>query len=356
MAIKVLIVDDSAVIRSILTEMIKQQPDMEVVGTASDPYIAREQIKKLNPDVLTLDIEMPRMDGVTFLRNLMRLRPMPVVMISTLTEASAEVTLEALRIGAFDFVTKPKPGDDNSLKDYQFDILDKIRGASKANLCRLEKNSQTATNKEASSPEMGNYKPRYNTLVTIGASTGGTEAIKQVIEELPVNFPPVVIAQHIPPSFSTSYSARLDKTAKVKVWEAENDQVLENGNVYIAPGDKHLVIRRSGLKLLTRLSDADKVNRHRPSVDVLFDSVRSLKVKHTLGVLLTGMGADGAEGLLRLKQAGAHTIIQDENSSVVWGMPGAAHKLNAHDEMMALSKVAQRLIQLTHLDLAKTGA
>ncbi len=348
MPIKVLVVDDSAVIRRILGEMIDRQPDLTVVGFAADPFAARDQIKKLNPDVLTLDIEMPRMDGVTFLRNLMRLRPMPVIMISTLTEASADITLEALNIGAFDFVTKPKPDQNASLADYETEIIEKIRGAAGANLGRLEFCSQQSQVSHAKSVK-GSYKPRSNTIITIGASTGGTEAIKDVLMSLPPNFPPVVVAQHIPPQFSTSYAQRLNRICNLTVLEAQNNQKLESGIVYVAPGDRHLAIVKKTNGLMTEILATDKVNRHRPSVEVLFDSVRELNIKHTIGVLLTGMGADGSAALLRLKQAGAYTIIQDEKSSVVWGMPGTAFNLEAHCEMLALAAIPKKLITLTNV-------
>ena len=348
--IKVLVVDDSAVIRQLLTEIINAQPDMEVVGTASDPFIARDKIKKLSPDVLTLDIEMPRMDGITFLRNLMRLRPMPVIMISTLTEVGADITLEALDIGAFDFLPKPRENLGKGLVEYQDEIARKIRAAAKANVLQLEKNSerQRAPVSVKPSLRLPDYVPRASALIAIGASTGGTEAIKEVLIRLPVNCPPVIVTQHIPSQFSKSYAQRMDNTCAVNVHEATHNQKLLPGNVYIAPGDFHLLVRKAADGLFIQLSDSEKVNLHRPSVDVMFDSLVSLGMSTAVGVLLTGMGSDGARGLLRLKEAGCHTIIQDQETSVVWGMPGVAWQLNAHCEVMPLDAIAQRLLTLTN--------
>lgn len=347
--IKVLVVDDSAVIRKLLSSIIDDQPDMEVVGTASDPYIAREKIKQLNPDVITLDIEMPRMDGITFLRNLMRLRPMPVIMISTLTQAGADITLESLKIGAFDFVAKPRENLGKGIVEYQEEIAEKIRGAAKVNIAELERRSNLAKSEPvASKKTVTGYAPRTNQIVAIGASTGGTEAIKDVLRGLPENCPPIVIAQHIPPNFSTSYAQRLDSCCPMSVHEAEAGQKLLPGNVYIAPGDKHLAIRKSASGLVTALLDTERVNRHKPSVEVLFDSITNLGLKNTLGILLTGMGADGSHALLRMKEIGCHTIIQDEATSVVWGMPGVAYSVGAHTEVKPLGSISKRLLDLTN--------
>jgi len=355
--ITVLVVDDSAVIRQLLTEIINAQPDMEVVGTASDPYIAREKIKTLAPDVLTLDVEMPRMDGITFLRNLMRLRPMPVIMISTLTEAGAAITLEALDIGAFDFLPKPRDNLGKGLVEYQEEIANKIRAAARANLTQLEKRSERSSQKPVTKPatRSAEYVPRSGALIAIGASTGGTEAIKEVLVRLPANCPPVVVTQHIPAQFSLSYAMRMDSLCSMNVHEASNGQKLLPGNVYIAPGDFHLTLRRTREDIVIVLSDAEKVNRHRPSVDVMFDSIAQLALKDTVGVLLTGMGNDGALGLLKLKELGCHTIIQDEESSVVWGMPGAAFRLDAHCEVESLEAIAGRLLGLTNRLRAAQG-
>jgi two-component system chemotaxis response regulator CheB len=346
--IKVLVIDDSAVIRQILSKIIDSNDDMEVVGTAADPYIARDKIKHLAPDVLTLDVEMPRMDGITFLKNIMRLRPMPVIMISTLTEAGADITLEALQIGAFDYLPKPKENVGKSLADYERDIVSKIRAAAGANLQRLELTSQRSRSAHKDTKfKIESYSPKPNQLIAIGASTGGTEAIKEVLLGLPANCPPVVVTQHIPPQFSTSYAMRMNNTCSMTVHEAKANQKLLPGNVYIAPGDQHLTIQKTGSGLITQLAEGEKVNRHRPSVEVMFDSITGLGVANCIGVLLTGMGADGAQALLRMKQQGYHTIIQDEATSVVWGMPGAAFQLNAYNEVKPLESIAGRLLQLT---------
>lgn len=348
--IKVLVVDDSAVIRQVLSELIGRQPDMEVVGTASDPYIAREKIKKLSPDVLTLDIEMPRMDGITFLKNLMRLRPMAVIMISTLTEAGADITLEALQIGAFDFLPKPKENVVSGLEEYEQDIAQKIRAAASANLRQLESNSERSRSDVIRKPvKSASYSPKPGQLIAIGASTGGTEAIKEVLIDLPANFPPVVITQHIPPQFSTSYAMRMDSCCLMNVHEAQDKQKILPGNVYIAPGDYHMRILKSRHGLQVALNQEDRVNRHRPSVEVMFDSITELGLKNTIGVLLTGMGADGALALQRMQSIGCYTLIQDEASSVVWGMPGAAYQLNAYNEIKPLGAIAERLKVLTSM-------
>lgn len=347
--IKVLVVDDSMVIRQLLKQMINAEPDMEVVGTAADPIIARDKIKQLNPDVITLDIEMPRMDGITFLRNLMRLRPMPVIMISTLTEAGADITMEALDIGALDFVPKPKDNLGKGLADYAADVTNKIRSSVSANLVELERRSKRSTpDPRKAVQKVQDYAPRVGQIIAIGASTGGTEAIKDVLLGLPANCPPVVITQHIPEKFSASYALRMNATCSMTVHEAEADQKLMPGHAYIAPGNKHLQIKKTGTGFVTVLSDSEPVNRHRPSVDVLFDSIIDCGLKNTIAVLLTGMGADGAGALLRLKNFGCHTIIQDEQSSVVWGMPGAAHKIDAHCEMKPLTGIPARLLSLTN--------
>ncbi|MEE2731450.1 MAG: chemotaxis response regulator protein-glutamate methylesterase [Pseudomonadota bacterium] len=347
--IKVLVVDDSAVIRQLLTEILSGHDDMEVVGTAADPYIAREKIKHLQPDVLTLDVEMPRMDGITFLKNLMRLRPMPVIMISTLTEAGADITLEALQIGAFDYLPKPKDNLGKGLVEYQQEIVSKIRAAASANVQRLEMNSLRG---KADRPEPAArhaaYTPKPGVIIAIGASTGGTEAIKEVLLGLPENCPPVVVTQHIPPQFSTSYAMRMNNCCAMSVHEATSNQALLPGNVYIAPGDRHLLVKKSRSGLVTQLDDRERVNRHRPSVEVMFDSITGLGYRKTVSVLLTGMGADGAQALLRMKELGCHTIIQDEATSVVWGMPGAAYQLGAYNEIKPLEAIAGRLLQLTN--------
>ncbi len=347
--VKVLVVDDSALMRQLIAGMIDAQPDMEVVGVASDPYIARDKIKQLNPDVLTLDIEMPRMDGITFLKNLMRLRPMPVIMISTLTEAGAEVTLEALRIGAFDFITKPKENAGKSIVQYEEDLVAKIRSAAKVNVGELERRSERAKDAPVKpTPKFPDYNPRGGQWIAIGASTGGTEAIKEVLLGLPANCPPVVITQHIPPQFSLSFAQRMNTLCAMAVHEAEDGQKILPGNVYIAPGDRHMKFRKVNDGFVISLWDGERVNRHKPSVEVMFDSIVDLGLRKTVGVMLTGMGADGAQAMLRMKELGCHTIVQDEKTSVVWGMPGVAFQLGAHSEVKPLPAIARRLLELTN--------
>lgn len=352
---KVLIVDDSALVRQMLTEMINQDPQLEVVGVAQDPFAAREKIKQLKPDVLTLDVEMPRMDGITFLRNVMRLRPMPVVMVSTLTEQGADVTLEALEIGAVDFVTKPKVDIAGKLQDYADELVSKIKVAATAKVRAradqiLTKGPDPKLSADAilqkSSLKQGTTLKTTDKIIAIGASTGGTEAIREVLEHMPADSPGIVITQHIPPKFSTSFALRMNSISAMTVYEAEDGMQIVPGHVYIAPGDRHLIVERSGARYYCRLNDGPPVNRHRPSVDVLFRSVAQCVGPNAIGVILTGMGDDGARGLLEMKQAGAPTLAQDEASCVVWGMPGEAVKLGAADSQFPLAKIAGKLITL----------
>jgi len=347
--IKVLVVDDSMVIRQLLKQMINAEDDMEVVGTAADPIIARDKIKHLRPDVITLDIEMPRMDGITFLRNLMRLRPMPVIMISTLTEAGAAITMESLDIGAFDFVPKPKDNLGKGLEKYAEDVTSKIRASLTANVRELERRSQKSSQEKVKAVQkISDYAPRAGQVIAIGASTGGTEAIKEVLLRLPANCPPIVVTQHIPEKFSASYAARMNTTCSMIVHEAKPNQKLMPGHVYIAPGGQHLLIKKTSNGLVTALQDGDEVNRHKPSIEVMFDSIIACGLKNTVAVMLTGMGADGADAMLRMKEFGCHTIIQDEDSCVVWGMPGAVFKLNGHNEVKPLLQIPGRLLALTN--------
>lgn len=344
--IRVLVVDDSSLAQKVITEILSQDELIEVVGAAPDPYIAREMIKKLNPDVLTLDIEMPKMDGISFLRNLMRLRPMPVIMISTLTEKGANVTLEALSLGAIDCVHKPNISDAKSLKDYSHEIIFKVKTAATARLQATPNKPPAAICRAAPEGHL-----RNNSIVAIGASTGGTEAIKAVLSMLPAKMPPIVISQHIPVSFSSSFAKRLDSQSNLTVCEASDGQILKPGHAYLAPGDDHLIVEPSRYQgqYLCRLLRSEPVNRHRPSVDVMFDSVAEHFGKQAIGALLTGMGADGARGLLHMRQQGAHTVIQDENTSVVWGMPGAAFKLGACDQVLGLTKIASELVKQSYI-------
>ena len=336
--VKVLVVDDSALVRQLMTQLLEQDPGIQVVGSAADPYIARDKIKQLNPDVLTLDVEMPRMDGLTFLRNLMRLRPMPVVMVSTLTERGAQVTLDALSLGAVDFIAKPKLDIARGLTEYAGLLIEKVKQAAKA---RVIAPLPRAANDPAT-PAVA-YRTTHR-LIAIGASTGGTEAIREVLAQMPADAPATVIAQHIPGAFSAPFADRLDRHSRMTVVHVERDQELLPGHAYVAPGGRHLRVYRSGARWHCRLGDDDPVRRHRPSVDALFESVAEHVGANASAALLTGMGDDGARGLLALRKAGAATIAQDEASSVVWGMPGAAVALGAAQETVPLSLVAQKLL------------
>lgn len=350
-SIKVLVVDDSALVRKMLVEILSSDSDITVVGTAADPYIARDKIKKLNPDVLTLDVEMPRMDGVTFLRNLMRLRPMPVVMVSTLTEKGADVTLEALEIGAVDYVSKPKIDLKNAISDYAEEIISKVKLASTANVKRLEQISlNPAPDKKLSADVVLERLGRRYTfkttdkIIAIGASTGGTEAIKEVLMMLPPDTPGIVISQHIPEAFSGPFAKRMNSVSHMQVREAADGDQIVPGTVLIAPGSHHLIVRRDGARYVCSLNDGPLVNRHRPSVDVMFRSVADNAASNAIGVMLTGMGDDGARGMKEMHEAGAPTLAQDEKTSVVWGMPGAAVKHGGVDEVIALDMIADRIL------------
>jgi two-component system chemotaxis response regulator CheB len=345
--IRLLIVDDSALIRKMLTEIFSSSPDIEVVGTAADPILARDKIKKLAPDVLTLDVEMPRMDGLTFLRNLMRLRPMPVVMISTLTEQGAAVTLEALEIGAVDFVAKPKMDVAESLNHYAADIINKVKSAARSNV--RARDARTVEKKTRSSSSSSVPKVHFKTtdkIIALGASTGGTEAIKDVVAGLPDNTPPIVISQHLPAAFSESFAKHVNQASAMTARLAKDGQQILPGNIYIAPGDKHLLVVRDGARYICKLDDGEPVNRHKPAVDVMFNSVAQNVGANAISVLLTGMGADGAKGMKAMHDAGAKTLIQDEASSVVWGMPGEAYKLGCADYVQPLDQVAKQIITL----------
>jgi two-component system chemotaxis response regulator CheB len=337
--IKVLIIDDSALIRSLIGEILSGYDNIQVVGAAEDPFDARDQIKKLNPDVLTLDIEMPRMDGITFLRNLMRLRPMPVIMISTLTIEGAPATLEALELGAVDFLPKPKMNVAQEMSKYADELYDKVlAAASSVPRPFPDPEIQAQSHLKVARPEKIKFNPSQ--IIAIGASTGGTEAIKEVITRLPAQFPPIVIAQHIPPIFSSSYATRMDSVCKMKVFEAEHDQKIEQGCIYIAPGNDHLTVRKEGSRYFCQLSRSEPVNRHRPSVEILFNSVAEQAGKNGIGIILTGMGSDGAQGLLNMRNAGCRTIAQDQQTSVVWGMPKAAVDLEAAQKILPLFNIA----------------
>lgn len=349
--IRVLIIDDSALVRKMLTVMLSEDPAIEVVGTAPDPLIARDRIKQLSPDVLTLDVEMPRMDGLTFLENLMRLHPMPVVMVSSLTERGAEVTLRALELGAVDFVAKPGSDITGTFGDGAEQIRSKIKVAARARprpmTARVTPLRATPRlDADAVLPRTGATGRDGGRIIAIGASTGGTEAIRTVLASMPPDAPPIVIVQHIPAPFSEPFARRMDQCSAMRVCEARDGQPILAGNVYIAPGNRHLLVMRDGSRHVCRLHDGPQVNRHRPSVDVLFRSMVASVGNAGVGALLTGMGDDGARGLKEMRDAGAATLVQDEASSVIWGMPGAAWKLGAAAEALPIEAVAGRLVEL----------
>ena len=337
MKIKVLVVDDSALIRSLLSEIVNSQKDMQLVGAAPDAYAARELVNRYSPDVITLDIEMPKVDGLTFLDKLMRAHPTPVIMISTLTEQGADATLRAMELGAVDYLAKPKLGVAQGIEEYQSLIVEKIRTAASANIIKRT----TSKNKKPLSVNiLGTEK-----IIAIGASTGGTEAIKEFMMQLPSNSPAVVISQHMPPGFTTTYAKRLDSLCKVNVIEAKGGERILPGNAYLAPGNYHLLIERSGADYRLRLSDSAMVSGHRPSVDVMFNSLTKCAAQNTVAVIMTGMGKDGAAGMSSLHQNGAYTLAQDEASCVVFGMPKEAIKLGGVDEVLPLEELATAVVK-----------
>jgi two-component system chemotaxis response regulator CheB len=353
--ISVLIVDDSALVRRMLTEMLSSDPYINVLGTAHDAYDAREKIKALNPDVLTLDVEMPRMDGLTFLRNLMRLRPMPVIMVSSLTERGAEVTLDALSIGAVDYLAKPKIDLAATLGDYKQELIGKIKAAAGARV--RASTPSAALSAEAAAVKRGPQRHLRTTerIIAIGASTGGTEAIKDVLINMPPDTPGIVITQHIPKLFSGAFARRMDSCCQVSVCEAEDGQQVLRGHAYIAPGDQHLLLVRDGARYVCRLDPGPPVNRHKPSVDVLFRSVAQTAGRNAIGVILTGMGKDGAVGLKEMRDAGSRTIAQDEATSIVWGMPGEAVSIGAAADVLPLNEICARVLALSdEMDITRS--
>jgi len=343
--ITVLVVDDSALIRKLLTEIINDQPDMEVIGAAADPFVAREMIRNLNPDVLTLDVEMPKMDGLDFLERLMRLRPMPVVMVSTLTEKGSDVTFRALELGAIDFVAKPKIDIAVGLKEYGNDIANKIRIAKSARLKRSApiKITESVT-ADAVLPAISNRIASTEKLIIVGASTGGTEAIKEFLIQMPPDSPGILVTQHMPEGFTKSFANRLNSICKISVVEAKGGERVLPGHAFIAPGHSHLLLKRSGANYMTELNQGELVSRHRPSVDVLFRSAANCAGKNAIGVILTGMGKDGAVGMLEMHKAGAYNFAQDEASCVVFGMPKEAIAAGGVDEVVALKNMAKSVL------------
>jgi two-component system, chemotaxis family, protein-glutamate methylesterase/glutaminase len=349
--ITVVVVDDSALVRSLLTEIINRQPDMICVGAAADPLVAREMIRETNPDVITLDVEMPRMDGLEFLSRLMRLRPMPVIMVSTLTEQGADITLRALEMGAVDYVAKPRIGISSGLNELAQDIVDKIRIAASAHVKRLPAALPTSTNacndSSAASEPIRAPLPRLSTtekIICIGASTGGTEAIREVLMPMPADAPAIVITQHMPPGFTTSFAARLNTLCRINVAEARHGERILPGHAYIAPGGRQFRIDRSGSNYVAVVEDTEPVNRHKPSVEVLFKSAARVLGPNAIGVMLTGMGADGALAMREMKDAGSYNYVQDETSCVVFGMPRMAIQAGAAHEVLPLKQIAGTLL------------
>ena len=363
--IKVLVVDDSAVVRGLLSRAINSQPDMTVIAVASDPIAAIERLKTSTPDVLTLDVEMPRMDGLQFLEKLMRIRPLPVVMVSSLTARGAEVTMRALELGAVDFVAKPDAGDAASLAAYAEEVADKVRAAAVARVSRrvartpigdrtlpprgaaLASGARSATLAPAIAPHALGPGPVSDKTIVIGASTGGVEALREVLMPLPEDMPPILIAQHMPGGFTRTFAQRLDTQCRIHVKEAEDGEALAHGSAYIAPGDWHLLVERRQGRLAIRLSDGPPVNRHRPSVDPLFRTAAQTAGSKCIGVMLSGMGADGAQAMLELRQKGAHNIAQDEASCVVFGMPKQAIAAGAVHDVLPLREISARLVELS---------
>jgi two-component system chemotaxis response regulator CheB len=341
--VRVLIVDDSAVMRQLLSGLLEADPEISVVGTAADPYIARERIKELNPDVVTLDVEMPHMDGLTFLRKIMALRPMPVVMISTLTRSGAETTLEALEIGAVDFVAKPAQERADRLLDLAEELQQKVKAAAQVRVGARRAAPQPAPRRER-------LRRPTNKIVFVGASTGGVEALKTLLMGFPEDCPPILIAQHMPPRFTTGFANRLDRECPMTVSEAADGDSIEAGHVYIAPGSHHLEIVRSGNGHVCRLSDGPSVSGHRPSVDVLFRSAARVCAKSAVAAILTGMGKDGADGLLELRQAGGWTLGQDEETALIYGMPRVAFERGAVMRQHALSRMADAILDACEHD------
>jgi two-component system chemotaxis response regulator CheB len=355
--IKVLVVDDSALIRALFKEIIDQEEDMEVVATARDPIVAREKIREMQPDVITLDIEMPRMDGLEFLEKLMRLHPLPVLMISTLTAQGSDATLRALELGAVDYIHKPKIDVKNKLETYAAEITEKIRIVAQANVRPLHGSSASKppTNNNTVKPVKTQRAVKANTdakndlerekLIVIGASTGGTEAIKEVLIEMPANCPPILVVQHMPEGFTKSYATRLNSLCEIDVAEAVHGERIVAGRAYLAPGGFHLSILRTGSYYSCQVTEESKVNHHRPSVDVLFHSVAKQAKSEVIGVILTGMGKDGAAGLKVLHDLGYKTFAQDEKSCVVFGMPKEAIARGAADEIAPLNEIANRILE-----------
>jgi two-component system chemotaxis response regulator CheB len=355
--IRVLIVDDSALMRQVLTEILSQDPEIEVVGAANDPYAAREKILLLKPDVLTLDVEMPRMDGLTFLEKLMRAHPMPVVMVSSLTEKDCDTTIRALELGAIDYVTKPHLDVRSGTMDHAGEIVSKVKMAARARVLRHTRGAKplaTGPNAIAALGSVG-FRTTHK-VIAVGASTGGTEALVRFLVPLPADSPGILIVQHMPAGFTTSFAARLESLCRMGVREAKTGDRVLPGHVLLAPGNFHMDVRRSGVEISARVFQGDPVNRHRPSVDVLFHSCAEVLGPNAVGVILTGMGADGARGLLEMRQAGAYTIAQDEDTCVVFGMPREAIALGAAELIAPLDDIARAALKAAARPLGPSKA
>ncbi len=349
--IKVLVIDDSAVVRQSLKELIESDPTLKVIATAGDPYIAVEKMRKETPDVITLDVEMPRMDGLTFLHRLMSQHPVPVVMCSSLTEKGCETTFKALEYGAVEIITKPRMGVKKFLEESRVQICDAIKAAAQSRVKKTTRHTHKVEKKISADAVLapsnsGAMLKTTEKIIVVGASTGGTEALKVFLEALPVNTPGVVIVQHMPEKFTTSFAARLNETCTIHVKEAQNNDSVIQGRALIAPGNFHTLIKRSGARYYVEVREGPLVSRHRPSVDVLFRSAAHYVGKNAIGVIMTGMGDDGAQGMLEMKQAGSCNIAQDELSCIVYGMPKEAVAKGGVDEILPLKDIANRVIHL----------
>ena len=355
--IRVLIIDDSALMRQVLAALLSKDPEIEVIGSAPDPYIAREKIKALNPDVITLDVEMPKMDGLTFLEKLMRGRPMPVVMVSSLTEVGCQTTLRALELGAVDFIAKPKFDLREGMEEIAQELIDKVKAAAVARIRPLSVKREASKSGTNDAPRTTLHASRFtndapsgamikttDTIIAIGSSTGGTEAVKDVLIALPPNTPPILITQHMPEHFTKTWANRMNSLCRISVKEAEDGDSVLPGHALVAPGSYHMTLVRSGARYTVRINQDPPVNRHRPSVDVMFASVAQYAGANAVGVILTGMGGDGAKEMLTMKQAGAFTIAQDEASCVVFGMPKEAIKLGGVDKILPLSEIPAAIV------------
>lgn len=349
--IRVLIVDDSALIRGVMTQILSEDPEIEVVGAAPDPYVARDKIKTLNPDVLTLDVEMPKMDGLTFLQKLMAGRPMPVVMVSSLTEQGAATTMQALESGAVDFVTKPTVDIQHGLAELSHQITSKVKAAAQATVKKRTPPVDCSDRIKALAAQSAMIKTT-DSIIAIGSSTGGTEALRELLEVLPPNTPPILMTQHMPEHFTKTFAERLNELCPIHVKEAQEGDSVIPGQALLAPGNYHMELRRSGAKYYVTLNQGPPVNRHRPAVDPMFQSVAKYAGANSVGVILTGMGNDGAAGMLEMKKAGAFNLAQDEKSCVVFGMPKEAIRAGGVDKILPLTDIPSAI--LAHLKMIST--